>query len=349
MESNTTQNGSEVVESKTTQNGTEVELSEFEKTQKKYHDFVAALPKSKGWRPNEILTQYGGHWWQECLLEGLLHAKDHFQARPTDFLVCSYPKTGTTWLKALTYAIVNRSRFDDATNPLLKRNPHEFVPYVEIDFAFYPTVDVLQDGKNPLFSTHIPNGSLPDSIVNSGCKMVYIWRDPKDTFISMWTFLHKEKSQEGQLATLEESFDMFCKGLSVYGPYLDHVLGYWKAYQENPDRILFLRYETMRANPLPFVKRLAEFMGYGFTVEEEEKGVAEKVVKLCSFETLKNLEANKGDKEREDRPAVYANSAYFRKGKVGDWANYLTPEMAARIDGLVEEKFKDTGLLQHDQ
>ncbi|CAN7064710.1 unnamed protein product [Brassica oleracea var. botrytis] len=85
------------------------------------------------------------------------------------------------------------------------------------------------------------------------------------------------------------------------------------------------------------------------SAEEEEKRVAENVVKLCSFETLKNLEANKGDKEREDRPAVYANSAYFRKGKVGDWSNYLTPEMAARIDGLVEETFKDTGLLQHDQ
>ncbi|KAF2592631.1 hypothetical protein F2Q70_00045398 [Brassica cretica] len=338
------------MEPNTTQNGSQLELSEFEKTQKKYQDFISALPKSKGWRPNEILTQYNGHWWQECLLEGLLHAKDHFQARPTDFLVCSYPKTGTTWLKALTYAIVNRSRFDDATNPLLKRNPHEFVPYVEIDFAFYPTVDVLQDGKNQLYSTHIPNGSLPESIVKSGCKMVYIWRDPKDTFISMWTFLHKEKSQEGQqLASLEEAFDMFCKGLSVYGPYLDHVLGYWKAYKENPERILFLRYETMRADPLPFVKRLAEFMGYGFSDEEEEKCVAENVVKLCSFETLKNLEANKGDKEREDRPAVYANSAYFRKGKVGDWSNYLTPEMAARIDGLVEETFKDTGLLQHDQ
>nr|ACH41753.1 ST5a [Brassica rapa subsp. rapa] len=73
-------------------------------------------------------------------------------------------------------------------------------------------------------------------------------------------------------------------------------------------------------------------------------------LELSEFEkTQKNLEANKGDKEREDRPAVYANSAYFRKGKVGDWANYLTPEMAARIDGLVEEKFRDTGLLEHDQ
>ena len=50
---------------------------------------------------------------------------------------------------------------------------------------------------------------------------------------------------------------------------------------------------------MPHVKRLAEFMGYGFTDEEEKNGVVEKVVNICSFETLKNLEANKGDKERE--------------------------------------------------
>ncbi|KAF2595353.1 hypothetical protein F2Q70_00044664 [Brassica cretica] len=71
-----------------------------------------------------------------------------------------------------------------------------------------------------------------------------------------------------------------------------------------------------------------------------------KAKNLFCFATFKNLEVNRGDKERLDCPAVYA---YFRKGKVGDWANYLTPKMAARIHQLVEDKFKDTGLLQHDQ
>nr|GMD80378.1 cytosolic sulfotransferase 5 [Ipomoea batatas] len=32
------------------------------------------------------------------------------------------------------------------------------------------------------------------------------------------------------------------------------------------------------------------------------------------------------------------------KGKVGDWRNYLTDEMARRLDQIVEEKFKGTGL-----
>ncbi|CAN6857109.1 unnamed protein product [Brassica oleracea] len=330
------------------QDEAKIASTEFENIQKRYQDLIAKLPHAEGWFEKAPFIGYGGHWIIEPLLAGCLHAQDFFQARPDDFFICSYPKSGTTWLKALAFSIVNRSRFDDSSNPLLKRNPHELVPFIEIEFAFFPQVDVLKDEGNTLFSTHMPHGLLPESISNSGCKMVYIWRDPKDTFISMWTFFQKQKFGSGPLNSLEECFDMFCLGFSGYGPYLDHVMSYWKAYQENPNKILFLKYETMREDPLPYVKRLAEFMGYGFTAEEEEKGVVEKVVNLCSFETLKNLEANKGDKYRQDIPLnAYQNSAYFRKGKVGDWQTNLTPEMAARIDGLMEEKFKGTGLLEH--
>ncbi|CAG7861378.1 unnamed protein product [Brassica rapa] len=330
------------------QDEAKIASTEFENIQKRYQDLIAKLPHAKGWVEKAPFIGYCGHWIIEPLLAGCLHAQDFFQARPVDFFICSYPKSGTTWLKALAFSIVNRSRFDDSSNPLLKRNPHELVPFIEIEFAFFPQVDVLKDKGNTLFSTHMPHGLLPESISNSGCKMVYIWRDPKDTFISMWTFFQKQKFGSGPLNSLEECFDMFCLGFSGYGPYLDHVMSYWKAYQENPNKILFLKYETMREDPLPYVKRLAEFMGYGFIAEEEKNGIVEKVVNLCSFETLKNLEANKGEKYREDIPLnAYQNSAYFRKGKVGDWQTYLTPEMAARIDGLMEEKFKGTGLLEH--
>ncbi|XP_018444527.2 cytosolic sulfotransferase 18-like [Raphanus sativus] len=326
---------------------TETESTEFEKNQKRYQDLISTFPHVKGWRLKDPLIGYCGHWWIQPILEGSLYAQEFFQARPNDILICSYPKTGSTWLKSLTFAIANRSRLEGSTNPLLKRNPHELIPFIEIEFPLFPQVDGLKDKGNTLFSTHMPYKSLPDSVVKSGCKMVYIWRDPKDTFISLWHFFQKKRSESGPLNGLEESFDMFCKGISAYGPYLDHVLGYWKAHQENPDQILFLRYETLSADPLHHVKRLAEFMGYGFTDEEEKNGVVEKVVNFCSFESLKNLEVNKGDKEREDHPSPFTKSAYFRKGKTGDWENYLTPDRAARMDGLMEEKFKGTGLLEN--
>ena len=87
-------------------------------------------------------------------------------------------------------------------------------------------------------------------------------------------------------------------------------------------------------------------MGYGFTAEEDKEGIVDKVVNLCSFDTLKNLESNQGEKNMEIRPSSFANSAFFRKGEIGDWQNYLIPEMAARIDGLMVEKLKGSGLLE---
>ncbi|KAH0903623.1 hypothetical protein HID58_043126, partial [Brassica napus] len=169
--------------------------------------------------------------------------------------------------------------YSHSSNPLLKSNPHDLVPFIEGELSLVPQVDdVANDNGNTLFSTHI---SRMDCYPNQFRSRVVRWSD------------------SGPLNTLEESFDMFCRGFSFYGPYLDHVMSYWNAYQENPDQILFLKYETIRADTLPYVKRLAEFMGYGFTAEEEKKGVVEEVVNLCSFETLKNLEANKGEKDRE--------------------------------------------------
>ncbi|KAK6116883.1 hypothetical protein DH2020_049374 [Rehmannia glutinosa] len=90
-----------------------------------------------------------------------------------------------------------------------------------------------------------------------------------------------------------------------------------------------------------FVKKIAEFMGYPFTEEEEKQGLIDEIAKLCSFENLKNLEVNKNG----DIRGVLKNSSFFRKGKVGDWTNYLTPDMAERIKKIMESKFGGCGLI----
>ncbi|KAF5799673.1 putative flavonol 3-sulfotransferase [Helianthus annuus] len=81
-----------------------------------------------------------------------------------------------------------------------------------------------------------------------------------------------------------------------YGPYWDHILGYWKASLERPERILVLKYDDLRKEPTSNVKRLAEFIGYPFSVNEEKAGVVDDIIKLCSFENLSNLEVNKTGK-----------------------------------------------------
>ncbi|KAM7278165.1 hypothetical protein ACFE04_005299 [Oxalis oulophora] len=116
------------------------------------------------------------------------------------------------------------------------------------------------------------------------------------------------------------------KGTSPYGPYWDHVLGYWKASLESPEKILFLKYEDLKREPVVNVKKLAEFLGQPFSVMEENEGVVEEIIRLCSFQNLSNLDVNKAT-EPSSSIRMLANKAYFRKGEIGDWKNHLTPEI----------------------
>lgn len=45
---------------------------------------------------------------------------------------------------------------------------------------------------------------------------------------------------------LEEAFEMFCNGVHAFGPHWDHVLGYWKASKERPDKFWFLKHEDLQ-------------------------------------------------------------------------------------------------------
>ncbi|KAE8720482.1 Cytosolic sulfotransferase 16 [Hibiscus syriacus] len=100
------------------------------------------------------------------------------------------------------------------------------------------------------------------------------------------------------------------------------------------DRILFLKYEDMMEDAWFYTKNLAEFIGHGFSLEEEKKGMVEKIVKMCSFDSLRNLEVNKNGKVLKNRPWEMPNDVFFRNGRIGEWENHLTTEMAKRIDFL---------------
>ena len=97
---------------------------------------------------------------------------------------------------------------------------------------------------------------------------------------------------------------------------------------------------------------MVQFMGYPFSFEEEDKGVVQKIIDLCSFENLSNLEVNKSGKARLDvgvgvNTFEFENNTYFRKGKVGNWKNYLTPEMTTRLDQITEQKLNGSALTLH--
>ncbi|KAK8300920.1 hypothetical protein V6Z12_D05G427000 [Gossypium hirsutum] len=153
------------------------------------------------------------------------------------------------------------------------------------------------------------------------------------------------KSQNTQPIQLDEAFELFYEGVSLFGPYWDHVLGYWKASLERPDKLMFLKYEDLVEDTVLYLKKTAEFMGYPFSSEEQQQGVLENIVKMCSFDNLSGLEVNKTGRHREGKGNLATeNNIFFRNGKVGDWKDYLTTEMAQRLDQRTLQKLSGSGL-----
>ncbi|KAK1427095.1 hypothetical protein QVD17_15778 [Tagetes erecta] len=302
----------------------------------RYKGLIAGLPKQKGWL-TESLYMYQGHWFSPTKLISIgtvMVSQELFQANPTDIYLVTQPKSGTTWIKALAFAILNRTRHTNVpTHPLLMFNPHDCVPYIENEVL--RTKPTYSDATSTrLFATHMPYTSLPQSIHDSSCRIVYMCRNPKDVLVSLIHFVNKVRDKSLDRITLEEGFEMFCKGVSPCGPYWDHVKGYYKASLKHPTRILFLTYENMKRDTRSNVKRLADFLGCPFTEEEEAKGVVEEIVSLCSFKRLSDR--NKHGTIREGLP----NEVFFREGKVGDWSNHLTKEMGQILDEITTQKFR---------
>ncbi|XP_074284372.1 cytosolic sulfotransferase 15-like [Silene latifolia] len=318
------------------------EMDEFEGISKECKQILLSLPRVIGWR-TPYLYLFQGFWCQPKEIQAIMMAQTHFEALDNDVMVATVPKSGTTWLKALVFAVVNRNKFDigSKTHPLLTSNPHDLVPFLEYKvYANNQFPNLLNIPSPRLFSSHVPYNSLPRSIVTSKCKVVYICRNPYDTFVSIWHFLKKIRPTCLGPFSLEEAFDMYCKGHVGYGPYWDHMLQYWEESIRAPEKVMFLKYEDLKSDVSFQLRKLADFLGYPFTAAEEENGVVDAISKLCSFDQMKDLEVNKKGKSI----LYFENQGLFRKGEVGDWMNLLSVEMVERLSRIMEQKLDGSEL-----
>ncbi|KAM0007459.1 putative aromatic desulfoglucosinolate sulfotransferase [Helianthus debilis subsp. tardiflorus] len=319
---------------------------EEEKIQQQHAQLLMELPRAAGSFRNDLYL-YKGSWLPPPVLLGAMLMQTHFKHRSTDIFLSSFIKSGTTWLKALIFTTLNRSRYDFSNHPLLRKGPHECIPTLDLHrFEDYPITDTEVHPFPRLFASHFAHNLLPSSITDtsSECKFVYVCRDPKDVLVSTWHFILKLRPKELPPVSFDQVFKAFCEGVTAYGAYWDHVLGFWKAALKSPDKVLFFKYEEIKRDPEAHVKKLAEFMGVPISVPEEDNGMVKKIAEFCSFEHLTSLEITKTGAHRLNDGNVVQDHAFFRRGQVGDYKSQLTKEMEGQIDRITHDKFKGSGL-----
>lgn len=113
---------------------------------------------------------------------------------------------------------------------------------------------------------------------------------------------------------------------------LVEFLNAWERRIRPLERGRIIRYEDMRADPLTTLKSVVDLLGADFSDEEIREAV-----EFGSFDNLRKLETGgffrQGGMRLKDRndPTTYK----VRRGKVGGYRDYFTPEQVAELEDLV--------------
>ncbi|MBA0696826.1 hypothetical protein Goari_003350, partial [Gossypium aridum] len=164
-------------------------------------------------------TYFQGFWCRFELVPNITSFQNHFQALDADIVLASKPKTGTTWLKALAFSILNRHRFPLSNSPLASSNPHDLVPYFEMTLYNNGCHPDFSDVSSPrLFATHLSYHALAESIKNSKARIVYITRTHRTSSFRCGTSRRADPNEPiGLLMNVSSSFAEAKKGSDLSG------------------------------------------------------------------------------------------------------------------------------------
>ena len=162
--------------------------------------------------------------------------------------------------------------------------------------------------------------------IEDRAKLIYITRNPKDVAVSMHSMNQQVPLTDysGDCAT---SIELFLNGLAQCGDYWDHVKQWNDVYNLDKHHLLWLYYEDISAEPIKYVKEIAQHIGLNEGLNEEQY---QSIVKKIEFNAVK--------KELIDNPGNFYEeiglqpNAFFRSGKVGDWTQHFDEKMSHYYD-----------------
>uniref|UniRef100_A0A1B6DDS5 Sulfotransferase domain-containing protein n=1 Tax=Clastoptera arizonana TaxID=38151 RepID=A0A1B6DDS5_9HEMI len=283
----------------------------------------------------------------------------NFEARPDDTWVVTFPRSGTTWTQELVWLVANQFDFQSAAEvPQTER-----FPFLEFSLFFHdetkqeflnensddpkkielvelmstPGYKILEDTPSPRFiKTHLPFSLLPKNLLEVGCKIIYVARNPKDVAVSFY-HLNRLIRTQGYQGDFPKYWDYFERNLNAWAPYWSHVNEGWNLREHK--NVLFLFYEEMSKDIKETIKRVAEFLQCAADDEQ--------INKLSNYLDIKNFRNNPAVNYQPLKEAgilIPGEEAFIRRGKAGGWVDEFTPELNKRADKWINENLSRTDL-----
>jgi len=254
------------------------------------------------------------------------YALAHFQARPSDVLITTTAKAGTTWMQQILHQL--RSGGDEDFYSI-----DDVVPWLELPRDGKQWSEVLAEYENlsdpRIFKTHCTYEQTPGI---DTAHFILTSRDPRDCCISFYH--HKmdmtDEAKARMGVTHPESFDAFLNDWLKYESWYRNISSWWP--HRNEVNVLWLRYEDLKQDLNAGLDKILSFLGWKITDEQRKH-----ILLLCSFEWMKENTIRFSRQGSTGEP-VFKPGGFIRKGQVGGGKAVLTPEQELRIFDKARER-----------
>ncbi|MCF8335198.1 MAG: sulfotransferase domain-containing protein [Bacteroidales bacterium] len=275
--------------------------------------------------------------------------------------LASYPKSGNTWFRVFLSNLFSESSQPASINDLhhtpiasvrqsfdeITGLPSSDLTFEEVD-RLRPEVYRFQakEAGSVQFRkvhdayTRLNDGSplFPPDVSKA---VVYFIRNPLDVLIS---FAHHSGTKpEKMINVLNDPCKAFGRSAEKLFNQLRQKLGTWsghvKSWVDQVDiPVHVMRYEDMRRDAFPVFKEAVNFLN----LNVRDKDIRE-ALQNSDFSLLQKQEKEQGFKEK-----MINASAFFRKGKPGEWRTELTREQITIIVNEHREMMKRFGYLDDE-
>jgi len=259
------------------------------------------------------------------------------KARRANFLIIGHPKSGNTWLKVMISRLY-QLRYNLPESRLI--NTDEFARKIpEIPRLAATNGHYSYEGEvGKLLAVGAPDNPLRHKPV------LFLARNPIDIAVSWYHQFTKRQSRAKQELInhfIDHPIDRrkvemweFVRHSDIGLPSLIEYENTWARNVQALERGMLVKYEELRAEPVPTLQLITQLMGEEFSEEEIRSAV-----EWGSFENLQKLETS-GTFNQGGMKLVNAHdpSTYkVRRGKVGGYREDFNPQQVAELEALVRD------------
>lgn len=274
--------------------------------------------------------------------------------KPSDILIVSYPKCGTTWMEQIVFLLLNNGHHE-SLNPACK-NTWQAQTFsgesAELKVGkIWPDAAIEQDlsiqlrmGKqaSPISWEDFENMPVTNRVLKSHCapsmlvgtqgkgiealpegmKVIVVTRNPFDACVSSY-FYGFNACRNGWPFTAWAS--AWVTGMVPMGSWFAFSKEWYEQVERFPGKSLWVHYEDLKRNPKQQIDRIAQYLQISATSADEYDELLDNVVRFSSFSSMKEqVEVVQAAAKQNNEHVDY----HMRKGQCGDWKNFFNTSSA---------------------